>query len=181
MILENIFCLQEIGVHAPNMLTIRSSIANMIVGTYMTHLMSTRIFTLILNRRFIQTLKILRKMSTGTKVFANHLALIVFSISYEKWAQREKYLNNTRLPYTWFSLGNLWIPPCPCSRRPLCALSPGRSHCWRGRHEHWFLERIVDTLLMWWLSDHLVQMFPPQSGPPVGKQCSQSREKQIEV
>ena len=100
MILENIFCLQEIGVHAPNMLTIRSSIANMIVGTYMTHLMSTRIFTLILNRRFIQTLKILRKMSTGTKVFANHLALIVFSISYEKWAQREKYLNNTRLPYT---------------------------------------------------------------------------------
>ena len=62
---------------------------------------------MMLNKRFIQTPKVLRKMSTGMKVFANHIALIACFISYKKWAQRGKYLNNTRLPYTRFSLGNL--------------------------------------------------------------------------
>ena len=39
--------------------------------------------------------------------FASHLGLIACFITYEKWVQREKYPNNTRLPYIQLKYGKL--------------------------------------------------------------------------
>ena len=44
-------CLKEIGLYAQNMIIILSSIANIIGGLY-DHLMSTRIFTFLMNKIF---------------------------------------------------------------------------------------------------------------------------------
>ena len=46
-------CLKEIGLHAQNMLSILGSMVNMIGEDLYDHLMSTRIFILIMNMIFI--------------------------------------------------------------------------------------------------------------------------------
>ena len=55
-------CSKEIGVHAQNMI---ASIINMILGggVLFDHSMSTRIFTLIINKIFIGTPKIMKKVA----------------------------------------------------------------------------------------------------------------------
>ena len=50
---KDIMCLKEIGPHAQNMLTILGSIVNIILGDLYDHLMSMRIFTLMMNKIFI--------------------------------------------------------------------------------------------------------------------------------
>ena len=46
-------CLKEIGLHAQNMITIVSLTINMIGGDLYDHLLSTKIFTLIINKIII--------------------------------------------------------------------------------------------------------------------------------
>ena len=59
-------CLQEIGLCAQNVLTIPSSIVNMIGGGDLyDHLMNTRLFTLMTNKIFIQFVKTMRQMVAG--------------------------------------------------------------------------------------------------------------------
>ena len=60
-------CLEEIGLRAQNMLTILSGIVNIIYmgGDMYDHLMSTRIFTLIMHKIFKRALKIIGQMTIG--------------------------------------------------------------------------------------------------------------------
>ena len=52
--------------------------------------MSTRIFTLIMNKKIVGAPNIMRQMVSGTMWISNHLALIVCFISYtEVGAQRK--------------------------------------------------------------------------------------------
>ena len=48
-------CLKEIGFHVQNMLTILGSIINIFGGDLEDHLMSKRIFTLMMNKMFISS------------------------------------------------------------------------------------------------------------------------------
>lgn len=57
------FCLKEIGQCAQNVVSVLASIVNIIGGTYVTILITLRIFTLTLNKTFIQALKITRHMT----------------------------------------------------------------------------------------------------------------------
>ena len=43
-------CLKEIGLRAPNMITILGSIANIFGGTYMTSLQARKSYTLMMNK-----------------------------------------------------------------------------------------------------------------------------------
>jgi hypothetical protein len=73
--IKKYICSIEIGLRAQSMLTILGSIANMIGRTYMTTYMRMRIITLILNKIFIWTPKIMRQMVMAWLGFVNHLAL----------------------------------------------------------------------------------------------------------
>ena len=62
-------CSKEIGPHAQDMITILDSIINIIGrggGVNMTNLMSTRIFTLIMNKIFIRAPNITRNVATSS-------------------------------------------------------------------------------------------------------------------
>lgn len=61
-------------------------------------LVGTKIFTLEMNKIFMQASKILRPLVTGMIGFANYLAQIAHFISYKKWVHNDKYPNNTHLP-----------------------------------------------------------------------------------
>jgi hypothetical protein len=71
----------KIGLHAQNMNTILGSIVNVIGVDLYDHLMSTRIFTLIMNKIFRGAPKIMRKGLQPHFGFANYLILI--SVSYD--------------------------------------------------------------------------------------------------
>ena len=76
-------------------------------GNLYDHLMSQKTLTLMMNKILIHTPKIVRQITTAWFELANHLAVIVCFISYEKWVQRDKYLNNTHVyiiytPPTWY-------------------------------------------------------------------------------
>ena len=62
-------CLLEIGLRAQSMLSSPGSIVNVIVcvckGGVYNHLMSMRIFTLIMNKMFIRASSNMRQMETG--------------------------------------------------------------------------------------------------------------------
>ena len=71
-------CSKEIGLCAPNMLTILDSIVKMLQGELYDLLMSTGIFSWIMNKFIHISLKIMRQMGCGFG-FANHIALIMCS------------------------------------------------------------------------------------------------------
>ena len=60
------------------------------------HLMSMKMFTLILNNKFIWALKFVKQMDMGTiwvcQLSCTYCPLIACFISYNKWVQRERYL-----------------------------------------------------------------------------------------
>ena len=56
-------CLKEIGLHAQNMITIVASIIDLLGGNLYDHSMSTRIFTLILNKIYVWAPKIMATTS----------------------------------------------------------------------------------------------------------------------
>jgi hypothetical protein len=58
-------CLKEIGVRAENMITTLGSIVSIIGEHLYGHLMSTRIFNLILSKTFILALNVIRKPATA--------------------------------------------------------------------------------------------------------------------
>ena len=58
-------CLQEIALHAQNMITILVSIVNIIGGDLYDHFISMRIFALMMNKILIRALKIMRKVATN--------------------------------------------------------------------------------------------------------------------
>ena len=80
-------CLKEIGLCS--IVNVIRAMIN-IIGGPVWPLNEHEIFTLTMNKKFVQ----------GRYGIANHLALFECFISYEKWVQREKYPNNTRLPYS---------------------------------------------------------------------------------
>ena len=65
------------------------------------------IITLKLNKIFNELQKIRGKWLWAQFGFTNHLALIAWFTSYEKWVHLEKYPNNTRPPY-WPKLCRHW-------------------------------------------------------------------------
>ena len=76
-------CLKESELHAQNMIIILGSIVN-IMGDLYDHLMSMRIFTLMMNKIFIGAPKVMRKKWLQPRLeFANHLALIACCIAQE--------------------------------------------------------------------------------------------------
>ena len=58
-------CLKGIGIRVQILITILSSIVNIIRGGHYDHLMIIRILTLIMNKIFIWALKIMRKVVTA--------------------------------------------------------------------------------------------------------------------
>ena len=76
----------KIGLLAQNMITITGSIVNINGGDPFAHLMSTGIFTLIMNNIFVWVQKIMRKWLRHQFGFANHFVLLTCLISQEKWA-----------------------------------------------------------------------------------------------
>ena len=76
------------------MLTILSSITNEKIGREG----GTRISTLIMNKIIHMISIIMRQIDTCMIWIANHLTLVACFISYKKWVQREKCLNNTHPP-----------------------------------------------------------------------------------
>ena len=82
---QEVMCLKEIGLRS--IVKVIHSKINIIRGPVWP-LNEHEIFTLTMNKIFLQ----------GRYGIANHLTLIACFISYEKWVQREKYPNNTRLP-----------------------------------------------------------------------------------
>ena len=80
-------CFIEIGLHARNMYTILGSIVNIFGVDLYDHLMSTRIFTLIINKILIGAPKNMRNGLQPHFGFANYLLLIIcFIWHHEKWA-----------------------------------------------------------------------------------------------
>ena len=61
-----IICLKEIGLRARNLLTILGSIVNNNSQDLHGHLMSSRMFTLIMNKVFVWAPEIMRKMAMAT-------------------------------------------------------------------------------------------------------------------
>ena len=90
-------CVNEIGLHAQNMLIILGLIVNMIKGDPYNHLMNTQIITLKMNEMFIWAPWIMRQMATDT-IWIRWLSHTncVFHIL-RKVVQREKCPNNTHL------------------------------------------------------------------------------------
>ena len=96
MNLKNTCVFKEIGLHAQNMLPILGSIVNMIVTTYMTTYCTRWMMNKIYSMSFKK--KTLGKWLRAHCGIANHYALIACFVTNEKWVQKEKYPNNTRLP-----------------------------------------------------------------------------------
>ena len=79
-------CFKETGLHVQNMITILSSIVNIIGRTYMIVSMTQRIFASTINMTLIQAPKIMKKGTTFTNLdLLHHLTLIACFISYKKW------------------------------------------------------------------------------------------------
>ena len=83
-------CLEEIGHCAQRYANHARFSGQHDWGDLYGHLMSTRIFTLIMNKKIVGAPNIMRQMVSGTMWISNHLALIVYFISYtEVGAQRK--------------------------------------------------------------------------------------------
>ena len=59
-------CLEEIGLHAQKLITILNSTVNIIGWNLHGHLMSTRIFTLVMNKACPRAPKIMGKVATAS-------------------------------------------------------------------------------------------------------------------
>ena len=101
------------SVCAQNMITISWSTVN-IIGKYVyDHLMSTRIFTLVMVYNIHMFSKNLRKSFRPGFGFANHLVLIACSIYQEKWASWGRKFNHLRPIYV--SYKHLFWPNIHCN------------------------------------------------------------------
>ena len=94
-----------IGLCVQSMLTIIGLIVDMIGEGLVDHLMNSRISTLILNEMFIQASNTMKQMTTDT-IWILHVSHCI-----EKWVEREKYPNNTRLSCSSQRLGWPTIGP----------------------------------------------------------------------
>ena len=74
-------CSKQIGLQAQVILIDSTLNGPHNLGDLYDHFMSTRFFTLIMNKRFIGTPKTMRQMATGMIWIANYLALIACFIS----------------------------------------------------------------------------------------------------
>ena len=91
---QTCICLKEIRQYIQTMITILNPIANIIrkerQRNLYDHLMSTRIFTLIMNKTFIRTPRTMKKMLQPQFKFANFLILITCSYPTRSGASWEK-------------------------------------------------------------------------------------------
>ena len=91
-------CSKDIGLRVQNVMTVLSLIVNIIDGDLLyDHFMSIRIFTLMINEIFIRALNIMRKTTMTLNWIWNHLILLMWFISQEKWASIWNYFLNLKI------------------------------------------------------------------------------------
>ena len=158
-------CSKEIGLCAPNMLSVLGSNDNIIGWTYMSisWALESLLWYWIGNSYDLRKLRV--NYLQARLIFANHLALRACFISYEKWVQRQKCLIEVHLPYhnNWIEKYTLLVRPPTLLNKPwilqnlsICRLRATKEN---GRHTNGTNPRVREvpaaaTAVMDAISEH---------------------------